>query len=55
MQMILKIAEPEESRELGEWEAGTGRLAQVRGGRVTNERRCGVMRERRQNILGESI
>lgn len=54
MQTILKTAEPEESREIGEWEEGPGRLPQVRGGRVTNERGGGFVRERRQNILGEN-
>lgn len=37
MQTISKIAEAEKSWEIGEWEEGSSRLAQVRGGRVTNE------------------
>lgn len=37
----IKTADPEESRETGEWEEGPHRLAQGRGGRVTNEARGG--------------
>jgi hypothetical protein len=43
MQKIFKIAEPEESWEIGEWEEGPSRLAQVRGRRVTNEAADGVL------------
>jgi hypothetical protein len=37
MQMIFKIAEPEDSWEIEEREEEPSRLTQVRGGRVTKE------------------